>query len=146
MLIETTVHINRGILKMINECAEKKRRTRASIIKLLMQRMMNDNQRMLKSYTRIRYQPRDEKENWYRVHLVLSECEYEYFLDMRKFFKMSVSYILSYAVLRYLDDLTDWNNNTDNYCYNNYIIMMKTFDGTVLWQIYWGIPPQLTVL
>jgi hypothetical protein len=143
MLIETTLHVNKGILEMINEYAEKTRRSRTFIIKILMQRVMNDNQRMLKSYSRIKYQERDEKENWYRVHLVLNEYEYEYYLDMRKFFKMSVSYILAYAVLRYLDELLDRNINTDNYSYKNYVFIMKTVDGTILWQIYWGIPPQL---
>lgn len=146
MLIETTLHVNKRTLERINECAEKTRRSRTFIIKLLMQRMMNANRRMLKKNSRVKYQERSLKENWHSIHILLNEYEYEYYLDMRKFFKMSVSYILAYAVLRYLDKLLDRNINTDNYSYKNYIFMMKAFDGTILWQIYWGIPPQLTVL
>lgn len=146
MLIETTLHINKGTLEMINKCAEKTRRSRTFIIKHLAQRMMSDNRKMLKTNSRIKYQERDLKENWHRIHILLNEYEYEYFLDMRKFFKMSVSYILAYAVLKYHKELMDRNINNDNYCYKNYIFVMKEVDGTILWQIYWGIPPQLNVL
>ena len=112
-----------------------------------MQRVMNDNQAMLKSYSRIKYQARDDKENWYLVHLVLNEYEYEYYLDMRKFFKMSVSYIVAYAVKRYLDEIIDellnMNKNTDNYLYRNYILITKTINSVICWQIYWGVPLKL---
>ena len=146
MLIETTMHVNTAILEMLQIRAEMTGRTITSIVRLLMQRVMDDNQKMLGTSSRIRYQKRDEKENWQRLHIVLNEYEYEYYLDMRKFYKMSVSYILAYAVLRYLEELLEGNSSTDNYCYKNYILIRKTIDETVTWQIYWGIPPQLTDL
>ena len=150
MLIETTINTHKSVLKLLSDGAARTSRSRTFMIKLLMQRVMNDNQRMLKSYSRIKYQARDDKENWYLVHLVLNEYEYEYYLDMRKFFKMSVSYILAYAVKRYLgeiiDELLDMNKNTDNYLYRNYILITKTINNVICWQIYWGIPPQILVL
>ena len=146
MLIETTLHINKEILEMLHKCAEKTGRSRVAIIKLLAQRMMRDNRKMLKANSRIRYQERDLKENWHRIHILLNEYEYEYFLDMRKFFKMSVSYILAYAVLKYHEELMDRNINSDNYWFKNYIFITKEVGGIILWQIYWGIPPQLNAL
>ena len=150
MLIETTINTHKSVLKCLNDGAARTSRSRTFMIKLLMQRVMNDNQRMLKSYSRIKYQARDDKENWYLVHLVLNEYEYEYYLDMRKFFKMSVSFILAYAVTKYLNDiineLLDKNKNTDNYFYRNYIFIKETVDGIICWQIYWGIPTKLPVL
>ena len=65
-----------------------------------MQRVMSDNQKMLKSCSRVKYQERDVKENWHRLHIIMNEYEYEYYFDMRKFFKMSVSFILAYAVMK----------------------------------------------
>jgi hypothetical protein len=144
MLIESTIHIHKDILEILNRGAEITGRTRTFLIKLLMQRVMNNNQQMLKSSSRIKYQRRDAKENWYQIHIVINEYEYEYYQDMRKFYKMSVSFILAYAIRRYSDEilseLLNGNKNTDNYFYKNYIFIKRTIDGITCWQIYWGIP------
>ncbi len=62
---------------------------------------------------------------------------------MRKFFKMSVSFILAYAVMRYLDEVLKRNKSADNYCYQNYIFMKEVVNGIICWQIYWGIPQKI---
>ena len=150
MPIGTTLHVHKSILEMLNERAEITGRTQTVIIKLLMRRVMDDNQKMIKRSSRIRYQKRDRKENWHRIHIVLNEYEYEYCLDMRKFYKMSVSFILAYAVIRYLDEIVNElrgrNKNADNYLYNSYILVKETVGGIVCWKIYWGIPSNLTDL
>jgi hypothetical protein len=142
MLIETTLHVHKSILNKLNKSADITGRSRTSIIKLLIQRIMKDNQRMIKTNSRVKYQERDLKENWHRIHIVLNEYEYEYCFDMRRFFKMSVSYILAFAVLRYLDEILKRNKSTDKYFYTSYIFIKKTHDVAISWQIYWGIPPQ----
>ena len=63
MVIEMTVHVHKSILEKLNRNAEITGRTRTYIIKLLMQKVMNDNQKMLKSHSVIKYQERDVKEN-----------------------------------------------------------------------------------
>ena len=143
MLIETTIYVHKRILEMLNKRAEITGKSRTFIIKLLMQRVMSDNQKMIKSYSRIKYQERDVKENWHRFHVSMNEYEYEYYLDMRKFFKMSVSFILAYAVMRYLDEVLKRNKSADNYCYQNYIFMKEVVNGIICWQIYWGIPQKI---
>ncbi len=150
MIIQTTLYIHKSILEMLNRGSVITGESRTAIIKHLMQRLMSDNRKMLQSYSRIKYQARDDKENWHRLHIIISEYEYEYYLDMRKFYKMSVSFILAYAVKRYLNEvvyaLLDMNNNTDNYRYRNYILIKKILDGIICWQIYWGIPQKLASL
>ena len=143
MLIKTTLYINKSILETLNKSSAIIGINKTKIIKLLMQRVMKDNQRLLKSYSRVKYQERDIKENWHRLHIVLNEYEYEYYLDMRKFFKMSVSFILAYAVMRYLDEVLKRNKSADNYCYQNYIFMKEVVNGIICWQIYWGIPQKI---
>jgi hypothetical protein len=146
-MVETTIHIHKNTLEMLNRGAAITGKARTYIIKLLMQRMMRDNQKMFQAHSRVRYQERDLKENWHRLHIVMNEYEYDYCLDMRKLFKMSFSFILAYAVKRYLDEIIykslDVNINTDNYPYKNYILIKKTIDGVICWQIYWGIPKKL---
>jgi hypothetical protein len=147
MFIETTMYVHINLMQKLNNGANATGRCITSIIKLLMQRVMEDNQKLLKSCSRVKYQERDVKENWHRLHLVLNEYEYEYYLDMRKFFKMSVSFILAYAVRRYLDEilceLHNGNKNTDNYCYKNYIFVKNVIGKVICWKIYWGVPPKL---
>lgn len=144
MLIETTVHMHKEILERLDRGAEITGKSRAVIIKHLMQKMMNNNQKMLKSCSRIQYQKRDVKENWHRLHIIFNEYEYEYSLDMRKFYKMSFSLILAYSVRMFLDDilskLLDKIENTDKYLYRNYLFIKKILNGVTCWQIYWGIP------
>lgn len=147
MLIETTMHVHKSILEMLEKGSETTNRTRTYIIKCIMQRVMRDNRKLLRSYSVIKYQDRDLKENWCRIHIILNEYEYEYYLDMRKFYKMSVSFILAYAVMRYLDEVVNKilnkKINADNYCYNNYVFIEETVYGIICWKTYWGIPPQL---
>ena len=147
MLIESTVHISKNVLEMLNKSAEITGKTRTTIIKLLMQRVMDDCQKMLKSCSRIKYQERDVKDNWHRLHVVVNEYEYEYYQDMRKFFKMSISFVLAYAVMRYLDDIVNEllgsNKSTDKYYFRNYIFIKETVNGVICWQIYWGIPLKI---
>ena len=146
MLIETTLHVHKSILDKLDTGAETSRRSRTFIIKLLIQRIMKDNKGMIKTNSRIKYQERDIKENWSRINIVFNEYEYEYCQDLRKFFKMSVSYIIAYAVLKYLDEVLKIGKYTDNYFYTSYIFIQKTYDGAICWQIYWGIPQQTLVL
>ena len=146
MLIETTLHVHKSILKKLDIGADITGRSRTFIIKLLIQRIMKDNQRMIKTCSRVQYQERDVKENWSRINIVFNEYEYEYCQDLRKFFKMSISLILAYAVLKYLDDLMKSNKSTDKYFYRNYLFMRKIIDNVISWQVYWGIPPRLTAI
>ena len=148
MSIETTVYMNSSILEMLNNAAKITGKSRIYIIALLMQKIMSNNHEKLKFFSRIKYQKRDKKEKWHRLHITLNEYEYEYYLDMRKFLKMSVSFILAYAVRKYVDTvvnkLLDRKIITDNYRYRNYIFIKETFDNEVIcWKIYWGIPKEL---
>ncbi len=147
MFIESTIYLHKSIQEMLERGAGTIGYTRTSIIKILLQRVMKNNHKLLKSYSRIKYQERDEKDNWHRLHIVFNEYEYEYCLDMRNFYKMSVSLILAYAVRRYLDEVVNellyGNICSDNYHYKNYIFMKKTVDEVICWQIYWGIPSNL---
>ena len=146
MLIDSTLHVHKSIMEMLEKCSETTGESIHYMIKLLMQRVMKDNHRLLKTSSRIKYQKRDEKENWHRIHVVLNEYEYEYYLDMRKFYKMSVSFILAYAVRRYLDNIMNEllnANKFDNYLYRNYIFSLEVVDKIVCWKIYWGIPLKI---
>ena len=129
MAIETTINIHLTVLKRINEASLKTGESRNSIIVILLRRAMADNRRLLKLNCAVRYQERDPFKQWHCFHVRYREDTYEFCQDMRKFYKLSVSRILAYSVIRYLSsiimDLTGRGTvfSTDNYPYNGLIII-----------------------
>lgn len=82
----------------------------------------------------VKYQSSRKKNSWRSFHIRLSDCDYEFFLDLRKVLKLSVSNILAHAVKKYLgDEIKD----VDNYLYHAYsLIIAKINDGLEL-KITW---------
>ena len=121
-------------------------KSKSYIIRLLLSQIIGDYKSFGKSWSRIQYQGRDAPLNWYRFHLTLREDEYECYLDLRKIYKMSLSFIIALAVRMYLDSLLkklkniEYYNRTDNYLYRNYMILQSITDGIISWTFFWGIP------
>ena len=149
MRIETTMYFNRALLEELSKASEKVGKSRTCILVLLLKRAMGDSYRLAKSFSPVKYQKSDPSQNWHRLHIQLNEYEYEYCLDMRKLYKMSVSLIVAYTVSRYLVEIvkklleTDIDKFTDNYLPKNYILVREVINSTICWRIYWGIPYNL---
>jgi len=90
---ETTINIHKEILKQLNYAAEKTGKSRSEIIVLLCKKMMADREK-IEMDRRVKNQPRDVKENWHKLHITVSSYEYEYLLDMRKFFQNKLKHIV----------------------------------------------------
>ena len=71
---------------------------------------------------------------------VVERCEY--FQDLRKLLKMSVSLLLALAVKKFLDDPTV-TIDTDNYLFKSYLIVKEIVDSITCWRLYWGYPPGI---
>ena len=52
----------------------------------------------------VRYQDQ-HSEKWIIVHLYLTDEEYDHFVDMRNFFKMSVAHLISYGLSKYYSQI-----------------------------------------
>ena len=149
MFIESTLNIKKKILDKINNSSHYAGICRSKIIKLLFARTLKDNHKLIKSNHGIVYQDSDDNNEWHKFHIIYRIDEYEYYLDMRKLFKMSLSRILAYAVENYLKEivqkLSDENREkfTDNYPLKNYITIKDMTTGVVCWKLYWGIPVEI---
>ena len=149
MFVKTTINIETKILDKISSSAYFTEVSRTKIIKLLLARVIRNNQKMVRSNHGIMYQDRDDSNNWHRFHIIFRIDEYEYCLDMRKLFKMSLSRILAYAVMKYMQEivqklkLKDYEEIRDNYSLKNYIIIHEMTTGVICWRLYWGIPRKL---
>jgi hypothetical protein len=89
----------------------------------------------------IKYQKRQTPEEWRKFHIKVREDMYEYWLDLRKLLKMSVSLILANAVKKYLAKPIRIKSG-DNYACKNYIIVKEVLDSVTIWKLVWGFPPN----
>ena len=107
MFIETTINLNTHALLLINTAARMSGKTRSNLIVLLMRRIMKDGRDLVRNNRIIQYQEELPKERWHRLHVSLYSSDYECFLDLRKFYKRSVSLLVSLAIDRYLNEIID---------------------------------------
>ena len=146
MNIATTLNINKDILEQITEVSDITGKSRTQIIIMLLKNVMDDHKMKARINCSIKYQPCDEKYKWHKFHVSLKVTDYECFLDLRKVFKMSVSCLVAFAAKKYLKHLLKEileGNYTDKYPYQNYVLAKSSWNGTIFWQFFWGIPSNL---
>ncbi|MBN2160926.1 MAG: hypothetical protein JW807_16165 [Spirochaetes bacterium] len=140
--METTLNIDIAVLSEITAAAQARGISRSVMIINLIKEIMNEIPDLSRLGRMVQYQERKGKDNWHTFHLYLREDDYEYFLDLRKLFKMSVSLILAFAVKKFLKRQIE-ANNTDNYTFKNYIVIREHIDGVISWRFLWGWPRNL---
>ncbi|HOT44058.1 MAG TPA: hypothetical protein PLM53_08420 [Spirochaetota bacterium] len=140
--METTINVHLDILNQITGAAKALGISRSELIVILLKKAMDDAARPDCLCKLVKYQQRRKPHEWHRFHLAVRPDDYEYFLDLKKLLKMSVSLILSYAVRKYLNKLFK-KDYTDNYRYKNYIIMERRIDSVPCWIFIWGYPPNI---
>ena len=106
--METTINVHTEILEKIKETAVSKGISCSRMIRILMQKVMAEDMQYVRMGRLVKYQKRCRKEDWRKFHVKLRGDEYEYFHDLKKILKMSVSLILA-------DDIVD------NFPYNHII-------------------------
>lgn len=149
MKIETTVNMHKQTLERIEQASIILNKSQMYIIRLLMGKLLEDERKFSRAWTRIKYQKRDLPENWTTYHVILREDEYEYSQDLRKVYKMTFSYLIAYAVDKFLDIILKkftskkYSDNTDNYLYKNYSISYAMIEGVHCWKYCWGYTPRV---
>ena len=137
--MKTTLNIHRDILKIITRYALEQGVSRSDLIIKLLKTTMNNFTSPCQLGNLVRYQKRSDPEAWHVFHIKLRVDDYEYFLDLRKLMKMSVSRILANAVKRFLKDISK-KIIGDNYQFKNYVIIKELFNNTICWKLIWGYP------
>jgi len=117
---------------------------RKELISALINHFARRRKDQLKLWHRVRYQAPRDKSEWRRLHVTVRGDEYEFFIDARKVHKLSVSYIVAYAINNYLDVIfTPGENSGDNYPYYDYAITKFETEGVICCLFCWGIPLKL---
>ncbi|HOT43963.1 MAG TPA: hypothetical protein PLM53_05875 [Spirochaetota bacterium] len=135
--MKTTLNVRVDILLKISQAAQRKGLSRSDMIVLLIKKVMNDAPDTTHLGKMVQYQKKRKPYEWRTFHVRFRMDDYEYFLDLRKLFKMSVSLLLAYAVENYLDEVLT-RNFSDNYQFRNYTVIREVVDNIIFWKLIWG--------
>ena len=143
-MIDTTVNIWPDLFDALEDASRWAGVARREMISSLLNMVSRRERRSFRCWMRVRYQKRDGMHPWRRIHVRFRDDEYEFALDLRKVRKMSVSFLLSYAIEKYLVEIRGESGGyTDNYHYRNYAILNIFIEDVSCWIFCWGIPPKI---
>ncbi len=144
MKVKTTIHICAKDAAKLARAEKRLNIGRKELISALVNHFARRRKDQLKLWGRVRYQPPRDRSEWRRLHITIRGDEYEFFIDVRKVHKLSVSFIVAYAINNYLDIIfTPGGNEGDNYPYYDYAIKKFETEGVVCCLLCWGIPHKL---
>lgn len=144
MEIKTTYNIKENSIQELSDTAVRLNISRNELITRLFALYRNREDTKIVIHKSVKYQLSDDTCNFKKLHVKLESGVYETCLDMRKVFKLSVSFILSYAIEKYLDRLIEeliQGTSSDNYTYC-YIFLRDFDDEDLGFTIYWTLPSQ----
>ncbi len=150
MNIETTTCISIKHYKILQLHANHHNIPIRSLVSALLSFAADHEKVNIKYFKQLRYRPRGNGD-WRRLHLVLYDDEYEFFMDMKKLWKMSLAFIIAYCLdnvlYEFLEFLTgaeqDDDYYTDNYRYKGYAFEICVVDGVFCCKLYWGPHPEI---
>jgi hypothetical protein len=120
--------------------SERLGKTRRDLVVMLLMKIMRDVDRFQGGFTLVRYQKRDPLKRWRCFSISFRTDEYEFFTDLRKLGKFSVSYLVAMAVERYLDELLDGKKRHNYFRFTHYTIGQRIENDILCWEFYWGDP------
>jgi len=150
MNIETTTCISYEHLDIIKYHAKKHKMTLRTFISCLIRFAAQCEKGEIRYFKQLRYRPR-KSGSWKRLHLVLYEDEYEFFMDVKKLWKMSLARVIAFCIdnvleefLRFLSKEEEKDDYyTDNYRYSGYSFEISREEGIFYCKVYWGPHPEI---
>ena len=105
MITDTTVCIHRDIFIKLDAAAEMTGISRDQFISSLLRHASKKLRKLHDDWIRTRYQERRAGEKWSRMHIRVRRDEYDFFFDLRKVTRFSLSHLIAYATEHYIDEL-----------------------------------------
>ncbi len=148
MKIETTINIKKVVIERIDATAKMFSISRSKLISMLLKQVIEGKTTDKNRFFRVKYQKRDKKDMWKRPHIMLEPDLYEKNLDMRKLYKMSVSYIILVAYRKYFGAVVYELKNGISTDKNrrNYVCIGKKYGNIFSYTVFWDYPPELELI
>ncbi len=142
-MIKTSVNINIEKLSLLEKFSEVNDLSVNEVISILLRKILEDGNYVAKKFCTVKYQDVDPDNNWDTVTVYFEDVDYEFFTDMRKFFKESVSLLLSKAIDLFLDTiLSEIEEILLNYADSDWDIRRDDVESGVIWTIFWIKPTK----
>ncbi len=149
-MIKTSYMMTKEVLMMLKDAEKRTGWTMIDLIIAVMRCAMRHHAKYEREHGRIAYQKRLDEKGMpipkFRVKVKFLEREYDYFNDMRRFFRRSISHVIAIAVLTYLPELVEriesgaYDEEVDSYPYKNCAIYDKCIEEATVFHIWWGLP------
>ena len=139
-MIHTTFNFHISTYNLLGYLAGRLNRSRSSVIKAAMQLQSGEANAEEMPAQAASYQNRDSRENWKTFHIDLTPEEYEYFFDMRKLFKLSVSFLIALALRKYGWRLS--GDDVDKNIFAQYKFVQEIHYGIKFFITCWGNPGE----
>jgi len=140
-MIKSSVNINIGKLSLLENFSKINEVSINEVVTLLLRKIMEDGKYSAKKFRAVKYQKIDPDKNWDTLTVYFEDVDYEFFTDMRKFFKESVSLLLSKAIELFLNTiLSEVKEILLNYADSDWDISMDDIETGTIWTIFWIKP------
>lgn len=147
MNIETTTCISIEHLNLLQFHAERYHMSLRTFLSAIISFAAQWEKVDATSFQQLSY--RKKGSSWKRFHIVLYEDEYEFFMDVKKIWKMSLAKIIEFCLdnvleefLKILDNIGS-DDYTDNYRHTGYTFCFYREEDIICCQFYWGPHPDL---
>ncbi len=144
------------VLLLLKDAEKRTGWTMIDLIIAVMRHAMRHHSKHEREHGRIEYQKRFDADGMpipkFRVKVKMLEREYDYFNDMRRFYRRSISHVIAIAVLAYLPGLLEriekgeYDEEVDSYPYKNCAIYDKCIEEATVFHIWWGLPSDPALL
>lgn len=141
---ETTVNIDRETYEKLTEAAQAYGLSRSRVIAILLELFVQKEEAPECAVGTVKYQQTQPQENWKKLHIVIPGHTCEFFDDVRKLWKLSVSFLVVLAVKKYLAYLGEIlkGDITDKYWSGAYTIILFENNSMQFLLFCWGVPQE----
>ncbi len=137
-MIKSSVNINTEKLSRLETFSEVNDLSVNEIVSLLLRKILKDGNNVAIKFSAVKYQDIDPDKNWDTLTVYFDDVDYEFFTDMRKFYKFSVSFLLAKAIDLFLDTiLSEIEEILLNYVDSDWDISRDDVKVGAVWTILW---------
>ncbi len=142
--METTINVSMAHRAILTNAAKAMGVSRSWLVRSLVQKAMKQCKGNPAGFVPVRYQERRGPGFRAPMSVCYNERDYEWIIDSRKFRKETVSFIVAWAIEKYLVPKSDASRKnalklvSDNYGFAHYLLSFQDLPGALCWVIYWG--------
>ncbi len=132
--IRTSLNVRGDLYQKLEEYSESAQMKLQDVMRIFIEKMvtkLTENNTFHR--TSIQYQPRASV--WEKPHITFSEVEFDRFLDIKKVYRFSLSYILAMALEEF--DISILFESEDSYPYRNYTKILKCTENQRIYTFTW---------